>query len=573
MSFRLTAEQQNIVEHEGSAFVSACPGAGKTRCITERAKKVLSDSSNGKGIVLLSFTNAAIFELKERLQSESLLNVPALPHFVGTFDRFIWKYLVEPYGIDVSDERLSLIPDKDELTVRPFPNGQEIKLSCFDRDTGELIRRKAPSLRYTEAHGAYETAARNARNQLLEHGYVDFHDIREIAAANLSDPVFKERLAQIFRARFREIIVDEAQDCNTDDLIIIEWLRSIVNIPTKIVCDPHQSIYGFRGGVSEELFEYENSFTPEQRLSLSGNFRSSDNICKVVHSLRATEYCTGSPDAALGSHRNIGIHTHVLSYRGAVSNIIGSAFVELSHEYDLKLNQCRLVSKTRTSALNAVGAFTGNIGQSLSQRLASAVMKFHFDDAAKGKLEAILETHRILLCAGGYLEGKTYHQYISDEGLEAVSWRGHVLKILRSLKFDSSRGDSREEWLGRVHQEFEPFIQNCNKTVAQLFRNETKVDNVLESTPLSKLISATIHEVKGQEFEGMCVVLTSATAKGILDYLSSNSRGHMAEEARAFYVAASRAEKLLVFACPRNQASRLVSHISQYGAHVSSSEI
>ncbi len=176
--------------------------------------------------------------------------------------------------------------------------------------------------------------------------------------------------------------------------------------------------------------------------------------------------------------------------------------------------QCRLVAKTKTSALKAVGAYTGKVGQSLSQQLASAVMKFHYSDGSKAKLEAIQETHHLLLHVGGCLEGKTLHQYISDEGLEAVSWRGHVLKILRILKFDASRGDSRVEWLGRVHQEFAPFIQNSGKTVAQLFRNEAAVDNILEVSPVSELIPATVHEVKGQEFEGVCVVLTT-TAKGI----------------------------------------------------------
>ncbi|MEQ3620908.1 MAG: ATP-dependent helicase [Marinobacter sp.] len=572
--FNLTPEQQSIVGHDGSAFISACPGAGKTRCITERARKVLSDSSNGKGIAFLSFTNAAISELEERLQGEGLLPTPVFPYFVGTFDSFIWKYLVEPYGIDVSDERVSLIPDKGELTVKPFSSGQDIKLSCFNRDTGSLIPSEAPSLRNPNTHAAYEAAARNARNRLLEHGYVDFHDVREIAAKNLSSPTFNGRLAQILRARFREIIIDEAQDCNPHDLSIVEWLRSTANISTKVVCDPHQSIYGFRGGVSEELFQYEEGFPSEQRLSLSGNFRSSGQICKVIHSLRAPEYrALSSPDAALGPHSDSEIHIHVISYQGAVSNVIGSSFIALLRRYGLKSYQCRLVAKTRTSALNAVGAYTGSIGQSLSQQLASAVMKFHYDDGSKAKLEAIQETHRLLLHVGGHLEGKTYHQYLSDEGLEAVSWRGHVLKILRSLKFDASRGDSRVEWLGRVHQEVGPFIQNSGKTVAQLFRNEAKVDCILEVTPVSELIPATVHEVKGQEFEGMCVVLTTATANGILNYLSGNSHGGMAEEARVFYVAASRAEKLLVVACPRSQSSRLVDHISQYGAHVTESEI
>ena len=42
----------------------------------------------------------------------------------------------------------------------------------------------------------------------------------------------------------------------------------------------------------------------------------------------------------------------------------------------------------------------------------------------------------------------------------------------------------------------------------------------------------------------------------------------MAEDARVLYVAASRAQKLLVFACPKSQSARLERHISSSGAMV-----
>lgn len=547
--------------------MSACPGAGKTRCIIERARKVLSESFNGKGIAFLSFTNAAISELEERLQIEGLLPVPALPHFVGTFDSFIWKYLVEPFGIPESDQRLKLIADKGDFTVKPFPAAQEVKLSCFDRITGFVNLQDAPGLRRAPSVSPYEAAARTKRARLLEQGFVDFTDIREIAAANLTDPLFNQRLARILNARFSEIIVDEAQDCNPEDLNIIEWLRSTSGVPTKVVCDPHQSIYGFRDGVAEELFEYERSFLPEQRLPLSGNFRSSGNVCKVIHSLRSPTHRAGTPpDRALGPYSDNETHIYVLSYRGAVSNAIGSSFVDLARNCNVDYDQCRLVSKTRASALKAVGAYADNVGQSLSQRLAHAVMKFHFDDGARAKLEAIQETHQLLLQVGGYLQDRTYHQYLSDEGLDAMSWRGDVLKILKSLKFDTSRGDSRGEWIGRVHREFSPFLGSTEKSIAQLFRNEARIDTILSVVPISEIIPATIHEVKGLEYEGVCVVLTSSNTRRILDYLHDGTDDEIAEASRTFYVAASRAEKLLAIACPQSQASRLVAHISQFGA-------
>lgn len=33
--FEPTGEQQRVIEHAGSAFISACPGAGKTRVMAD----------------------------------------------------------------------------------------------------------------------------------------------------------------------------------------------------------------------------------------------------------------------------------------------------------------------------------------------------------------------------------------------------------------------------------------------------------------------------------------------------------------------------------------------------------
>ena len=95
----LTKEQLAIIRHEGSAFISACPGAGKTRCIVDRARAMLSKTGTCRGLSFLSFTNAAVSELQERLARDRLLSSTVFPHFVGTFDSFIWHYMVEPFAL------------------------------------------------------------------------------------------------------------------------------------------------------------------------------------------------------------------------------------------------------------------------------------------------------------------------------------------------------------------------------------------------------------------------------------------------------------------------------------------
>jgi hypothetical protein len=48
--FEPTDEQQRVIEHAGSAFITACPGAGKTRVMVERARTLLGGKPTGRGI-------------------------------------------------------------------------------------------------------------------------------------------------------------------------------------------------------------------------------------------------------------------------------------------------------------------------------------------------------------------------------------------------------------------------------------------------------------------------------------------------------------------------------------------
>jgi len=570
--FTQTDEQIAIVKHDGSAFISACPGAGKTRCIVERARAMLS-KSEPRGLAFLSFTNAAVSELQERLAEDCLLPSPVFPHFVGTFDSFIWHYLVEPFGLDGCDYPLKVIPGTGDLIVTPFPKAQGLRLDCFERGTGKIIPEEARKVGFTRDPARYELAAQRLRERLLERGQLDFEDVRRIANDNLDGKAFSNRLGRILNARFGEIIVDEAQDCNPDDLSIIDWLRNTAKIFTKVVCDPHQSIYGFRGGVSDELFKYASTFTERDRLPLTGNFRSSRHICKVVHTLRAPSQ-RGDEEEALGPLKDYDLSVHILSYSGqGVSTQIGTAFTALADESGIPPKDCRVIAKTRISGLKAIGAYTNDIGESLSLRLADTVMKFHYAESSRDQFYAITGAHLITMIVSGKLNGRTYHQVISEDNLEALSWRGQIVKILKSLRFNAAEGHTRNEWITRARHALSPFLPAGVVTIAQKLRNQAQLDDILGAIPTPGIKARTIHGVKGKEYHAVCVVLTTAKTKRILTYLEEEPDNSMAEEARELYVAASRAKKLLVFACPKSQAKRLTDHISSVGAKVQVTEI
>ncbi|PPQ15047.1 hypothetical protein CV770_33620 [Bradyrhizobium sp. AC87j1] len=118
--FEPTDEQRRVIEQAGSTFIAACPGAGKTRVTVERARKRLGGGPTGHGMVFPSFTIAAVSELEDRLRRERLVETPAFPHFIGTFDAFLWQFLIAPFGVDGCAAKPRLIPDKDDRTIQPF---------------------------------------------------------------------------------------------------------------------------------------------------------------------------------------------------------------------------------------------------------------------------------------------------------------------------------------------------------------------------------------------------------------------------------------------------------------------
>ena len=136
--FQPTPEQRDIVCHDSSTFVVACPGAGKTRVLTERARRLFRNMPEGRGVAFLSFTQAAVFELETRLRQEGILPSPTFPSFIGTFDSFVWQFLVAPFGIKGSDARPRLIADIAELSVTPFGGAHPLPLSCFCPLTGVI---------------------------------------------------------------------------------------------------------------------------------------------------------------------------------------------------------------------------------------------------------------------------------------------------------------------------------------------------------------------------------------------------------------------------------------------------
>ena len=552
-----TKEQRAIIGHEGHAFVRACPGAGKTRTMVERARHMLSKTADRRGVAFLSFTNAAVEELEARLRSFGVLPSPLFPSFIGTFDRFLWKFLIAPFGVDGCSRPPRLVPDKSEWEVKPFDGAQTLKLKHFDRATGAILPDKVAETRFAPKNGpgAWETTARKMIARARDKGHLDFEDVRHCVATRVADKDFAARLGGALSGRFREIVVDEAQDCNPADLEIIAWLRAS-GIKVKVVCDPNQAIYSFRGGLTDELLNFEATFGSDDQLPMSGNFRSAPAICAAISRLRPPA-TRGAPDKAVGKHKDDAGPVYILSYSGTgVPASIGVRFQDLAASLGISPAQAPVLAATWASAGNAVGRAVPDAGSDKTLLLAGAVMGFHFAFAAGNRREALTRLHRAVLQVRGVITNAgDYTTHVTAAGPDDGRWRPEIIAVGQALKV--SPGESAEDWLKRARALLGANLVGAS-TIGQRLRSNVKLETVLAEVSPIALPAKAIHAVKGLEFPAVCVVLTARTAGGVLDVLSGTSTDpDTVEEARKIYVAASRAERLLAVAAPKSRAATL----------------
>lgn len=567
-AFAPTHEQKRIIEHDGSAFIAACPGAGKTRVIVERARRLLSGRTPVQGIAFLSFTIAAVSELENRLRREGLVETPAFPHFIGTFDAFLWQFLIAPFGLEGCAHRPRLIPDKGDRIIQPFAAAQALPLDCFDRATGTAIAAKLTRHGFRARIAAHETSARNTRIRFLERGELDFADARDIALARLRSPECSAVLASAFAARFQELIVDEAQDCNPVDLEIIRWFKD-AGVPVKVICDPNQAIYGFRGGVTRELSQFADGFDDAEKLSVTGNFRSSRHIARAIVALRPPSL-RAAVDEAVGEHRDDPTVIHILSYSSrGVPATVGTKFRELTEAMALPPCDCPIVAATRRTGANALGHPQDTGIRDLSYRLAVAVSEYHFAFDLGGRKEALTAIHRVILEIQGGMGTRTYHQQLAESEDAVEGWRPRVLAIAEALRFTADRFANAEAWLSAARQLLAPLLPaGSDQSINRRLRKNADLGAALSAAEPNGHPARTIHSVKGMEFPAVCVVMSSATAKGVIDFLTGITPEVDNEEARKIYVGASRAERLLAIAVPRTQAGRLRDLMAGTGAEI-----
>jgi superfamily I DNA/RNA helicase len=108
----------------------------------------------------------------------------------------------------------------------------------------------------------------------VDKSYLDFNDM-----ISRTISLFKNHadILEIFREKFKYILVDEFQDVNN---LQVELIKMLLTNETQLFCvgDDWQSIYGFRGSNVSYIIEFEKHFANSSVIKLDLNYRSTENI-------------------------------------------------------------------------------------------------------------------------------------------------------------------------------------------------------------------------------------------------------------------------------------------------------
>lgn len=288
------SQQAAVSFKDGPLLILAGAGSGKTRALTHRAAYLMMEKKvSFSEILLLTFTNKAAGEMKERIKAlivnrESLTG-KSLP-YAGTFHSFCARILRQDgrllgipenyviYDEDDQEEAIKVILQKLNFSSRDYKPGSV--LNTISQAKNELIS----ALEYPQyARGPWQ---KNVAEIYLE--YQSF--LHRNFAVDFDDLIFET--VNLFRKcpevlgkyqnHYHYILVDEYQDTNTAQYVLTKILAQRYRNLT-VVGDASQSIYGWRGANFRNLVNLKSDFSDLTVINLEQNYRSTQTILNVAY--------------------------------------------------------------------------------------------------------------------------------------------------------------------------------------------------------------------------------------------------------------------------------------------------
>ena len=532
------AQAAAVNSNSNRVLCLAGAGTGKTHCMISRISRLVDSGVDPNSILVMTFTNAAAFEMKDRYRR--LHRGQATPEF-RTFHSFCYsilstnKYVRTLLGYSktpaIADQQLYK-RIKQEAAMQVGIKLSESKKSGKSKMT--LSEKKD-----------YEIVLKAASRMMKQRNVITFNELcRSVCRLFISN----HKAIQSYKARFKYIFVDEFQDT---DQTQYDFVMSFEDSSIFVVGDALQAIYGFRGADSSIIKAIASDDSWEV-IKLHENYRSSVNICDYAN--RISKYADDSYRVAISSTKE---GPDVMICKGSTHRTYKSGYIE-----EAILDTIAACTKTNTGS-SAILARTNAEVETICNYLKSHGIEFSDskqDDESSHILKSAISDVYMMDWLSTYLTADRYSEYIRLSALHNES--SDTPYSASDLIHDFGRVRALEERASKIYaireachvrqdlKEIADFIittlgltdvpddvVNNSRSVKELLAAILKFAEDFEKKKLD-LYVGTIHSVKGLEYDRVYVL----GVDGMSFKLNSEENNNL------YYVAVTRARsELMVF--------------------------
>ena len=290
LSSLLNPPQLEAVETlNGALLILAGAGSGKTRVVIYRTLNLLSKGVSPKDILLLTFTNKAAREMKDRLnQLDDPFAIKGLT--ISTFHSLCVRILHREIHRLGFDPKFSIYNTADQKQVF-FEVYKELKLDPAEMPDEDI--RHQISLAKNQLISPADYPIKENIDKVIKAVYINYQKyLKHYNALDFDDllyytsKLFKDHSEVLtkYQKKFKYIMIDEYQDTNRSQYSIAKQLAG-GHHNICVVGDDDQSIYSWRGADIRNILNFEQDFEQVKVIKLEENYRSTGYILKAANSI------------------------------------------------------------------------------------------------------------------------------------------------------------------------------------------------------------------------------------------------------------------------------------------------
>ena len=606
-----STERRNFIQNLNNYLeVQAVPGSGKTKILGAKIGLLLKKwKFKNSGICVLMHTNVAKEEiLKSCREIDKNCKMGCFPHFIGTIQEFVDRFLPIPY-LRSNNFPITQIIDKHSITA----NFDDIAKSIAKSFNGKYFNYYEEN----EKNDLYDVISRafyiepgkiilcnnkeykkdGKRFRKLEEfkienakfGYFLYKDMYAFANALIKE---NRTVLKYIKNRFKICFVDEAQDTNKIQGVLIKSIFQTKTNILQILGDINQKIYDFDEDKKYNFFEYKIediknidlfSYKKEENeslISMNTTYRFNSNIGNIVNMFspnknNVKEYRT--------INKNNNLKPYLILYDDP-QNVLEN-FVEI-----LVKNNLNTIEKT-IAIIGGVNKDRGDIDKTIIKnyikyfekqgnennfRTTNIIEALNF--ARKNKNGDFYEKYKIIF-------DTLYKALKGDYGINKSDFKGIIKeykinkKIFRTIMNESKYTENFIKRQLFEDENFEKYFEikkmfkadkKCNNTANDdqaIFgicnnqyyykydfgNNEIKFYQNENCDELKfKIKVDTIHGVKGESHNATLVLETFNHTLDVAYFLNNESKNSFKELKKSLYVAVSRPKELLCIASKKD---------------------